>query len=651
VEDVEKFISKQQNIDMLGLEEMVNDILERQPPETLEYILKASISDQFCAELLDHLCLTGKNRELEKKGKALIERMKRSNLFIIDLDDRNNWYRYHHMFLDLLRNKVKETYSLQELQKIHEKTADWLIRKEYPEDAIKHYIKAKRFGKAILIFNLLRPILINHYRWQKLNQLYEFFSEEIQNQDSILKITKAWILMYQFKIFEFFEFLDSIEPWNFISSTEEIEKEDLLGELNTLYAYRTYFVVMDYKLCLKQSRFALNKLTPDNLYTRGLAWIFVGGALHITKDANSALEVISNGMEKEKSSLVQSQLYLISNYIYWIDGNLSALLKGSELHYQMGVKAASNEAIVNGRFFKGIAHYMSNDLENAKAQLESAYSDRWFTLGVHHINLVYALVLTYFETGEEEKAQELANDLSDYASATGNGSLILFTQSLQAELSFRLNDYPKAKDLIDLVESTPVYPLSNFAAPHLVYVKVLIYLGEESNMNKAAQILDALEAILQKTQNKRFLPEVYGYKAMIYAERGQDEKMFEYLNKAIELLHHGKFIRVFIDPGPKMFDLLKRYTDRNGGFPYQDEILSVFESKVNSGSKVKVDLTFREMDILKLIHAKLTNQEIGDQLFISEKTVKRHAGSIFKKLNCKNRREAAAWADEYGIVF
>ena len=217
-------------------------------------------------------------------------------------------------------------------------------------------------------------------------------------------------------------------------------------------------------------------------------------------------------------------------------------------------------------------------------------------------------------------------------------------------MSFRLNDYPKAKDLIDLVESIPVYPLSNFSAPHLVYVKVLIYFGQESNMNKAAQILDALEAILQKTQNKRFLTEVYGYKAMIYAERGQDEKMFEYLNKAIELLHHGKFIRVFIDQGPKMFELLKKYADRNGEFPYQDEILSVFESKINSGSKVKVDLTYREMDILKLIHAKLTNQEIGEKLFISEKTVKRHAGSIFKKLKCKNRREAAAKAGEFGIV-
>ncbi len=651
VEDVEIFISKQQSFDMLGLEEMVNNILERQPPETLEYILKASISDQFCADLLDHLCLTDKNKVLGKQGKAIVERMERSNLFIIDLDDRNNWYRYHHLFLDLLRNKAQETYPLEELQKIHEKIADWLILKGYLEDAIKHYIQASQWGKAIIGFNRLRRDLINKNKWQKLIQLFELFPEDIQNRDSILKITKAWILMYQFKIFEFFEFMDNIEPWNFISSTEDIGIEDLIGELNTFYAYRTYNMVMDYKLCLKQSRIALNKLTPDNLYARGLAWIFVGGALHITKDANSALEVISDGMEKEKSSLVQSQLYMISNYIYWIDGNLSALLKGSELHYQMGVKADLNEAVVNGRFFKGIAHYMSNDLENAKVQLESAYSNRWFVLGVHHINLVYALVLTYFETGEKEKAQKIADDLSEYASATGNGSLILFTQSLQAELSFRLNDYPKAKDLIDLIESTPVYPLSNFSAPHLVYVKALIYFGEESNFNKAAQILDALEPMLQKTQNKRFLPEVYGYKAMLFAERGQDQRAFKYLNKAIELLHHGKFIRAFIDQGPKMFELLKKYANLNGGFPYQDEILSVFESKISPGSKVKVDLTFREMDILKLIHAKLTNQQIGDKLFISEKTVKRHAGSIFKKLKCKNRREAAVWADEFGIVF
>jgi len=142
----------------------------------------------------------------------------------------------------------------------------------------------------------------------------------------------------------------------------------------------------------------------------------------------------------------------------------------------------------------------------------------------------------------------------------------------------------------------------------------------------------------------------HGYKAILYAERGQHEKQFEYLNKAIKLLHRGKYIRVFIDQGPKMFELLKKYADRNGGFPYKDEIISLFDSKVNSGSKVKVDLTFREMDILKLIHAKLTNQEIGDKLFISEKTVKRHAGSIFKKLNCKNRREAAVKADELDIV-
>ena len=189
----------------------------------------------------------------------------------------------------------------------------------------------------------------------------------------------------------------------------------------------------------------------------------------------------------------------------------------------------------------------------------------------------------------------------------------------------------------------------------------------DNSRNRAEALLDEIEQYLLKSNNKRFLLEVYAMQGILLFDLGKQDQAFVKLKKAISHAEPFGFIRIFVDFGPKMATLLKGFADQNISVAYIGRILAAFRQKEIEGiheifpadeSQQKIvdkpsihySLTNREHDILEFLKLRLSNKEIAQKLFLSPETIKKHTKNIYQKLNVSSRQEAVEKASHLGLI-
>ena len=186
----------------------------------------------------------------------------------------------------------------------------------------------------------------------------------------------------------------------------------------------------------------------------------------------------------------------------------------------------------------------------------------------------------------------------------------------------------------------------------MTLARVLIAEGEEESLERAAVLLQRLEAFFTEIHNTRFLIEALALQALLQAQKGDEPAALSALGRAVELAQPSGFIRLFVDLGPGLVELLNRLDLDAQGLAYVGRILSAFSGDGNANTVVALDnsLTRREVEILSLLAEELSNTQIADRLCISAATVKRHTENIYKKLGAHSRRKAVAVALKLSII-
>ncbi len=196
--------------------------------------------------------------------------------------------------------------------------------------------------------------------------------------------------------------------------------------------------------------------------------------------------------------------------------------------------------------------------------------------------------------------------------------------------------------------------------PQLTLVKVLLAQDTSLSRNKAQNLLDQLYDFLTRIHNARFLIDALALQALLHSTQNRETAAIKALTKAISLAEPQGFIRLFVDLGPRMADLLARLIDQNTAVGFVEKILIAFRGDATASDRQSAKrpfaqplidpLTTRELDILVLLSERLRNKEIADRLFISPDTVKKHLYNIYQKLGVNKRRQAIAKAEEMGII-
>ncbi len=648
----EKKILKMEEEELYSLEYLSEEVLQQLTSELREFIIKTSILDEFNPALCDHLLGTESSQQHLKQLEEL-------EFFIIPLDHRHNWYRYHHLFQDQMLAMLHKNLNASTIETLHGRAGDWLGSNGNMSVGFDHLVQANQMDVAIELFKKHRKDFMNKMMWELFYSTIEKIPNQMIKQDPELILCLAWTDVYLGKRKDVFK---QIVNKGFQQKILNTENQLLIGELHVFLSYHRYIgfgETIDFNACIAHAEAALKLLDRNQAFLRGFAWIFYGGALIAQQKNQYLLDLGYEELSKNAPRSERLSLHMIINYANWFDANLAKLALSSKVYCQTAKELSAESEFGTASTFLAYYHYQTNNIKEVIETIVPVYPHRFLTLATHHVSIVGALVLGHAELGQFDEAESFLDALKQFTISKNNAALLVLTYALEAEVAFKKGDRSMAFQLLNRVKAEDyVTTISDFYYHNTSFVKMLLYAGGSENLLRAAALLDRSEKYFEQFNYQLFLAENWALKALL-AKENKDVMLAQcYIENALQITKPSGMIQVFIDLGDKMNTLLQTYRLTVDQDYFVDRVLNVFSA--NELDRIKITtpfdsnsnqvLTRRENEILGLLAEKLTNKEIGVHLNISEETVKRHTKNLYQKLQVKGRQSAVTRGVQLGII-
>jgi len=645
-------------------EYIVEEILSSLPGVFQSQLLSSSVLSRFCAPLCSALADPNTTTDVSsKQGEAFVRWIQDNNLFVYSLDSQLTWFRFHHLFKDLLYQELLRRKAPHEIRSLHQRAGIWLRENGHLGDAIVHFVAAGDEHSAIETFSKHRQGLLKRAEWLTLGRLLDLFGTDIEQRHVVLLITRAWVLMYQGRVFDMFKSLPHIEHVLAENPGDAQYTKNLSGELHVLNAYRVYNSSdqqgrIHVDGVLHHARASLKNLAPANYYPEGMARLFHSVGLHMKGDTNEAFRELHSAIGASSNPLVKSHLYLGLSYLHWIEADLTHLGEIALQLLNLGEDAGINEAVANAHHFLGIRSYQQGQYGKAEEFLDRAFELRYHTIGAIHIFTIVSLAQVALRNRQHEKMVSMLGTLSEYVNAQGNYFYVLVKRALDADLALATGKLAIAQEWAQKTEEFPLVPPSNSYQYSLVLPKVLIYEETTSARKRAQSCLAKLEKFARSINYPMFLSEALALRAILNWDLNSHDLALKQLHSSLQLAARRGVVSLYLEAGPKMRKLLEAYAREKGKAQHIDNILEAFRKadlpptypSLLGSSSTTTTLTARELDILRLLEQSLSNKDIAARLFISTETVKRHTKNIYRKLEVSGRSPAVAKARELGIL-
>ena len=663
------------------MEYLFTEVFSQQPPEISQYLLNTAILDRFCGPLCEALCKHGVESFTGKIGGwEFIAWLKKENMFLIPLDAENRWFRYHHLFQKLLVNQIKRHQGPEKINDLHAQAGAWLAENGIIEEALQHYLAAEDIPVAMQLVAQHGHNLMNNQQWPELERLIGMLPRDRVEQDPELLIFKAWHKHVQTSGCDLptkAAYNKKIEPLiNNLSEKALARETQINGHFEALRGLE-FYLTADGENALKYFQSACDKIPMHHKRARVSAYLFLAAAYQMLGDLETGLSIYTNEIQK---SIDQGSDYYAPYieklcYLYWINADLVAIRQTAERSLKIAMDLRLPESVAFGLYFLGIISYHQNKLKIAEEKLTQLVNNYYFLNVVMSAHGTVALAMVYMARGEFGQAEKYCKKALNYAIDTNNQEAIRIIQAFEAEYALRRGHLAKASQWAERFISKPITMPYLFYFPQLTPVRILLAQDTTDSREQAADLLKQLYDFVTFTHNTRFQIDVLALQALLYDSQDNKPSALKALTEALTLAEPSGFIRIFVDLGPPMADLMKRLIKQNVAVGYIGRILAAFRddekratsdatdneipspgppvptSPSHSTIQTMVDpLTNRELDVLDLLEQRLSNKEIAVKLFISPKTVKKHLENIYGKLNVSSRRQAVEKAVALGIL-
>ena len=645
---------------------LVDEVLQRQPTDVQQFLLVTSILDRFTPALAGELMDVKQAQAYANQQLSVIQE---ANLFLISLDDEGEWYRYHHLFQELLKHRLRSMTTPTRIAALHIEASKWLAQNGYIEEALQHALISEDVDGAAQLVEAQRLPAINQERLQGLQRwMNQMPANVIQTRPNLL-MAQAWLMSTQFRMSEIEPLLLRIESLlqepelNLPSGVTKM----LEGEIAFFRSQNAYFQGNG-ELCSELADSALMNLPLRHSFGRGFAYLFLAGGRQISGDLEGAYAILVEALAEDSlhgNVFISRPLLglMVLDYISLdftaLSQNCARLLRIAE---ERNLPASPGWAHV----FRGWLHYWRNELELAKIEFQEVVDQRYRIHNRAAVGGQCGLALTYQASGRYLEAQEtieaaLAFDLG--LGVTGTRATI---EAVKAQLALLQGDIDVASRWAASFDRKLTLPfMIYFAAPHLMLPRILLTQGTKESLNEAAELIPKMRHFARGICNSLDVVELLSLEALLHDSSNQPEAAFKKLEKALALAQPAGIVRSFADLGPPMGRLLHQLAGQRSLAPdlrnFCGQVLDVLGDTEERRSHFldltleKQDgylepLTSRELEILRLLGDRLTNREIGVQLKISPLTVKRHTINIYKKLDVSGRREAVAKAQNIGLL-
>jgi len=644
---------------------LVQEVLAKCPGEVRVDLLRTSFLDRFNASLCEAVCRGENGNRSAGSGRDFVRWIDDAGIFSIALDERREWFRYHHLFQAMLQDQASAELDPAGIRDIHLRAAAWFESRGFFEEAIQHLVAADSGTDAAELIVRHRNQIMNQEEWHRLANWLTMLPPGMVDSRPELLLLKARLHRTRGAREEFAEALDAAEKLlETADVTDELRKE-LLGSLESSRCFNLW-LMSDGAAAVAAARRSLELLPRDSLAERGFAMIILGGAMQMTGDTRGALDTIYAAMPDESSRANRptyvTRLLAALCFVRWMDGDLVGLKPSAEQLATQSSEAGLLEVRTIAEHFLAALDYHHNRLESVIERLtDVARSDVVISAEFHAHNMIIA-GLAHQERGEIQLAAQIARHLHDLALKSKNVFLVGLAEAFESELALRNGRLAMAMEWADRFDPEPLTSTYGFFSPTIVLAKILVVADSPVSRSRAAALLDRLVDYLTTVNNRRFLIEALALRAMLREASGDRESADADLVQALRIAQPSRFIRLFVDLGPRLGTLLNRMQVDEEGLAYVGEILAAFQetpatwpvtgetTHASGGQPVVEPLSQRERQILELLAERLSNKEIAGKLHISTVTVKRHAANIYQKLGVHGRRQAVAKAHGLGIL-
>lgn len=664
--DIDTFIREFAGTNRFIMDFMLEEVLAREPQAVQDFLLQTAILTRLSGPLCD--ALTGSHN-----GSQMLEKLEKDNLFVVPLDEERQWYRYHHLFADLLQARLLQSGQAQ-VARLYKNAAAWCEKAGETSDAIDYAFAARDYEHAASLVARTWYTRSNNGEIETVQSWLEALPQEVISKNALLGTAYCWMLWFTGRVI-------SMEPY--LLNAERALKETDLSQVPE--EEKADYALLPAELAALRSFVVRYRSAPETAITL----------------AEGALELIPAEVSPQMDAQLRAIIYVALATAYDGAGDLEKAVSAyyESVRLSQHINNASGMAITyrlaGALRLLGRLHEARTACHDALMYMQTQGMAHFPAAGILHMAMSEVLV----EQNDLIAAQHHLSQAYELGKYSGRLDAVRNAAYTRSRLGLARHDMDGALTAVEEAEASLGAMPSPLAKSEILAIKARM-LTHQGVLSKAAHCAEEATRLAGSDQGQTAEMAALAMARVICARSGEEETLShlsQHINKAeqqgrqgatLELriqrsllltqqdktnearadLQHalsiaeaGGYLRIFLDEGQPMQILIKQWLAQAAVGPLRDyaaRLLDQFDIEfgkdktetVPSADGLIEPLSPREMEVLELMASGMTNKQIAAQLIVSPGTVKAHTAAIYRKLNAANRTESVARARQLGLL-
>ena len=674
------------------LEYLTQEVVRRQPEPVQRFLIQTSILDRLCGPLCDAVqfgsaklpstadadavCFgkaetAGDSDETvvrlgeadsptgESNGEAMLAHLRQRNLFILPLDDELRWYRYHHLFADLLGNLLQKDQPPERIQELHLRACEWYEGNGLIPQAVNHALAAADFQRASKLIERTAWAMLMRGEVPTLLQWLDALPDGVVCSRSELAEMQAWALALTGK-------LDDADS-RLSSANVGYGRGEVAAVRGYVASHRGEAVE-----AIERCQEALRLLPEEQWFPRGVAAVILGTTPLRMGNPVAASQALTRAVRLGQT-MSQNYLTMIATTALGEAQEMQGLLREAVHTFREALQLVSEHAAepvpFAGMAYIGLAGplYERNDLDEAMRCVTKGLELSKQARSIDTIEDGYSnLAMLQKALGNPAAALEAIQALENAALKGGHSDWMATACAIRSQLWLQEGNMAaasrcaqesrlRAGDGADFVRE-----FAEIAMARVLVVRALS--GGATQSDEASQALRSLAGLLQTAEaamRMGSMIKILALQALAFQAQSDMDQAMSTLERALSLAEPEGFVRTFVDEGAPMAWFLQQAAARGIALPYVSGLLTAFGAEgmetatVPSPSDIPAlvePLTLRELEVLHLLGEGCSNREIAEALVITLNGVKKHTSNIYGKLEVHSRTQAVVCAQKLGLL-
>jgi ATP/maltotriose-dependent transcriptional regulator MalT len=662
-DEVAGFIQAFTGSNRFVIDYLADEVLARQPPHVRDFLLRTAVLDRLHGPLCD--AVTGGT-----DGTRTLEHLERGNLFVVPLDTERSWYRYHHLFADVLHARLLAEQPA-DLPDLHMRASEWFAARGLVADAVRHALAAEDFDHAGYLMEEALPQIRPTRQDGLLLTWVRSLPEPVVRRSPVLCILSSWSLLMSGDLDDAGSRLDDAEAALAAGAQDPdlaatwADTEDLRTAPAAVHVYRAALAQArgDVAGTVRHARQALDLAGPEDHFVRGGANGYLGLAAWAAGNVDEARSTFSDAVRS---------LHAAGNLVDELDTTIvladMEVAAGRPSHARRLFERALQTATASGAPYPratadlhvGLAELDRelDDLPTAEEHLESArvLGERGsITENRHRWYVVMAQV--HVAQGDYDAAMRLL-DQAEALYRHGFYPDVRPIAAMRARVEIAAGDLSSAGAWADdqgiSVNDQPDY-LREYE--HLTLIRLI--LAQQRGEQRAAVIdlLDRLHGSAVEAGRDGSVREIRVLQALARQAHGDLREALAALNRSfVDTPEPESNVRLYLDEGAPMLTLLHHAAATGDRLvrAHAGRLLERAPTSGEAGAESQQTpggpLSQRELEVLRLLDSELTGPEIARELYVTLNTLRTHTKRIFTKLDVTTRAAAVRRAHERGLL-